>query len=121
MASFANEILLRGTTFWVSSRGRNFGPFDYQWSGDLHGLELTYCGEKYGEICSTDEMFADLAPFRIPVSVCRVAAIAAATIAEGIGQGESADQRRGRLLAALQRFGFGRFHVRDEDQDSSFS
>ncbi|MEZ6059842.1 MAG: hypothetical protein R3C19_05725 [Planctomycetaceae bacterium] len=121
MAKFSSEIQMSGTAFWVCNRGRRFGPFDYQWSADLRGLELTYCGEKYGEVCSEDELFADLAPFRIPLAVCRVATIAAATIVEGIGRGESSQQRNRRLSTALERFGFDRFRIRDESQESSSS
>ncbi|MCA9049981.1 MAG: hypothetical protein KDA89_14695 [Planctomycetaceae bacterium] len=113
MTAFTDEILLEDTAFWVASRGRCFGPFDYEWSRDLRGVELTYQGTKFGEICSAEEIFADLSPFRLPMSVCRVAVITAGTLAAGIADGQSFEERVRRLLESLQAFGYGRYQVRN--------
>ena len=53
-------ILINGSTFWVVHRSRVHGPFDYEWSTDLHGVEFLYQGSKFGEYCSADELYADL-------------------------------------------------------------
>ena len=107
-----DEILLADTAFQVTSRGRTFGPFDYQWSHDLRGIELTFRGVKFGEICSHEELFADLSEFQLPISVCRVATLTAGTIALGIANGQCLDLRIADLVSSLDEFGFGRFRVR---------
>lgn len=112
MTPTKDEILLDETAFWVATRGRCFGPFDYQWSPDLRGVELTYQGQKFGEICSREELFADLTEFRLPMSVCRVAVITAGTLAAGIADGQCTDGRVSELLSSLDSFGYGRFRVR---------
>ena len=111
-----DEILLDETAFWVATRGRCFGPFDYQWSTDLRGMELTYQGQKFGEICGPEELFADLTEFRLPMSVCRVAVITAGTLAAGISEGHCVDRRVSSLLTSLDSFGYGRFQVRPAEQ-----
>ncbi|MEZ6126260.1 MAG: hypothetical protein R3C49_24295 [Planctomycetaceae bacterium] len=113
MTRHQHEILLDETAFWVATRGRCFGPFDYQWSSDLRGMELTYQGRKFGEICGPEELFADLTEFRLPISVCRVAVITAATLAAGIVEGDCPEQRIASLLQSLQAFGYDRFRVRE--------
>ncbi|MEO2020085.1 MAG: hypothetical protein ABGZ53_37620 [Fuerstiella sp.] len=112
MKSTADKILIDDTAFWVATRGRCFGPFDYQWSLDLRGVELTYQGLKFGEICGREEFYADLAEFRLPISVCEVAAITAGTLAAGVAEGRCVDQRVSNLLTLLEKFGFSRFRVR---------
>ncbi|MFY9254891.1 MAG: hypothetical protein WAO83_15685 [Fuerstiella sp.] len=113
MPNYDAEILLDETAFWVAARGRCFGPFDYQWSPDLRGVELTYQGQKFGEICSRDDLFADLAEFKLPMSICRVAIITAGTLAVGIAEGVCVDERVSSLIDSLEQFGFGRFRVRN--------
>ena len=46
--SAPHAIRFDDTRFWVTHRRREYGPFDYQWSTDLHGLEMTYRGVKFG-------------------------------------------------------------------------
>lgn len=111
-----NEIILCDTAWWIVSRCQIWGPFDYQWSTDLRGVEFTYQGTKYGEVCGRDEFFADLAPFRIPISICRVAAIVAGSTAVSISMAEGSGARRSRLAESLDKYGFGRFAVRASDQ-----
>lgn len=120
MSSPHDEILLADTAFQVTSRGRTFGPFDYQWSHDLRGIELTFQGVKFGEICSHEELFADLSEFQLPISVCRVATLTAGTIALGIADGQCLDLRIAALVRSLDEFGFGRFRVRQSAR-SEFS
>lgn len=115
MPRLRDEILLDQTAFWVATRGRCYGPFDYQWSSDLRGVELTYQGEKFGEICGPEQFFADLTDFRLPLAVCKVAVITAGTMAAGIANGQCADRRVGALLECLEEFGFSRFRVRNTD------
>lgn len=107
-----DEILLDKTAYWIASRGRCYGPFDYQWSHDLRGIELTYQGKKFGEICSKEELFADLAEFQLPISICEVATLTAGTLALGISQGNCTDMRVSSLVESLNEHGFGRFRVR---------
>jgi len=111
MKPLGDEILLEETAFWVATRGRCFGPFDYQWSADLRGMELTYQGKKFGEICGPEELFADLTEFRLPISVCRVAVITAGTLAASISDGQCSDLRAKSLMASLDSFGYGRFRI----------
>src|SRR6056297_1316495 len=60
------------TRFWVIHRRDCYGPFDYQWSGDLYGVELLYQGDKYGECCNSEQFFADLKPYQLPRKVSEV-------------------------------------------------
>ena len=113
MPQFGDEIILDETAFWVAARGRCFGPFDYQWSPDLRGVELTYQGKKFVEICGREDLFADLAEFKLPISICRVAIITAGTLAVEIAEGRCTDQRVSSLISSLERFGFGRFKIRN--------
>lgn len=112
MASRMNQIIISESVWWIASRGRKWGPFEYQWSSDLRGVEFLFRGEKYGEVCSEDEFFADLAPFGLPISVCRVAAIIAGSVATSLSAVEEPDVRISRMVTALDEFGFGRFTIR---------
>lgn len=111
--SVPNEIILNEDKFWIVSRHILFGPFDYQWSGDLHGIEFHYQGQKFGEVCSDEEFFADLRPFGLPISVSRVAALTAGSIAVGIRTGTSLDERVTHLISLLQQFDLQRFSIRE--------
>lgn len=108
-----DEIILDLDQFWIVRRRRLFGPFDYQWSSDLYGIELTYRGEKFGEVCGEDEVFADLKPFRLPITVARVATLTAGALIAGIRAGTCRDARVAHLLALLQEHRLQRFRVRE--------
>ena len=108
-----NEILLNEDQIWVTFRGTKFGPFGYQWSNDLHGMEFLYQGCKFGEVCSDEEIFADLQPFGLPLSVCQVATLTVGTIIEGIRAGSCVDERVSRLISLLVKFGLDRFQIRE--------
>jgi hypothetical protein len=114
----SNEIILQDDAFWIVRRHQLYGPFIYQWSGDLYGLEFTYQGEKFGEVCSEDEFFADLKPFGLPVSVARVAAVTAGSIAVGIRAGSREEDRIAHLLLLLRKFDLHRFHIRSTSEHS---
>jgi len=111
-----NEIILCNTAWWIVSRRQTWGPFDYQWSTDLRGVEFTFQGSKFGEVCGKNEFFADLAPFRIPISVCRAAAIVAGSIAISISMAEDSEARASRISETLGEYEFGRFVVRISDR-----
>lgn len=115
----ADEILLLRSGFWIVARGASFGPFDYQWSLDLHGLELMYRGQKFGEICSADSLFADLTEFRLPMSVCRVAVITLGVIVGGLSSGDCPDLQASKLMSALEQFGYSRFRLRPVDEEAA--
>jgi len=113
--SVANEIILNDDKFWIVSRRDLFGPFVYQWSGDLYGIEFTYQGQKFGEVCSDEELYADLKPFGLPIHVARVAALIAGAIVVSIRAGTSTDQRISHLISLLQQFKLGRFSIRESN------
>lgn len=97
------------TQFWVTHRRREYGPFDYDWSADLRGMELLYQGVKFGEICSAGEIFADMQEFRLPMRVVEVATVVLGSIVLGVSCGFS-DQEKSALLAdILNRFNCDRF------------
>lgn len=102
-------LRLHETSFLVIHRGREYGPFDYEWSADMYGVELTYCGAKFGEICSEAEIFADLREFGLPMRVVEVASIAMGCIVSRMGQGLSMDERRELIERRLSEFGCSQF------------
>ncbi len=112
-SAVSNEIILNEDQFWIVRRHHLFGPFNYQWSGDLYGIEFTYKGEKFGEVCGEDEFFADLKPFGLPITVARVAALAAGSIAAGIRSGACTDLRVAHLISLLRQFELQRFRIRE--------
>ncbi len=59
----------------MTHRRRRYGPFDYEWSKDFAGIELTFDGDKFGEYCGKEEIFADLKGYHLPAAVVPVATI----------------------------------------------
>ncbi len=104
-----NGIRLNGSEFWVIHRSREYGPFDYEWSRDFCGVELLFRGEKFGEYCSADEVYADLKPFRLPRRVYEVASISIATLVKSILDGVAECERPELLSERLTAMGFPRF------------
>lgn len=98
-----------GTGFYVIHRQEAYGPFDYQWSPDMDGLELHYLGQKFGEICSPVEIQADLKEFRLPTRVVQVATIVLGTLLEGMLRGLPEEERHVRVWAQLSEAGCARF------------
>jgi len=97
--------------FWVCHRREAFGPFDYQFSPDLDGIEFLYRGEKYGECCSSEEFFADLKPYRLPSRVSQVAAVVTGTLIQCILQGIDRRDRPREIAAQLQNSGLDRYQL----------
>ncbi len=98
-----------GTQFWVIHRGREFGPFDYEWSSDFHGIELLYRGQKFGEVCSEEEFFADLKPLRLPMRAAQVACVVLGSMVLGIVRGLSPAEKHALLVENLRRHGLEKF------------
>jgi hypothetical protein len=107
--SAAHGLRFDGTQFWVVHRRREFGPFDYEWSRELDGIELWYGGQKFGEICSEDEIFADLKEFKLPLRVVEVASVVFGSTLKSILAGHSARQRRLDLIRLLTEHGCEQF------------
>jgi hypothetical protein len=95
--------------FWVIHRRRRYGPFDYEWSADLYGLELTYQGLKFGEICSREEIYADLSEFRLPRRVVQVASLVSGCLLFGMLHGFSPLERIELLEQHLTQHGCADF------------
>ena len=101
----AHGLRFDGTQFWVVHRRREFGPFDYEWSREFDGIELWYSGCKFGEICSEDEIFADLKEFQLPLRVVEVASVVFGATLRSILAGHSAVERRSDLIHLLTEHG----------------
>lgn len=106
-----HEVHIDGSRFWVTHRRRRYGPFDYEWSSDFRGVELLYDGNKFGEYCSADELFADLKPFGLPMSVVSVTSIVMGCVLFGIFQGLREPERRELVALRLREHGFDRFSL----------
>ncbi|MDA1013644.1 MAG: hypothetical protein O3A00_04220 [Planctomycetota bacterium] len=107
--SVRHGISFEGNKFWVIHRTRAFGPFDYEWSADFLGMEMTYQGDKFGEFCSTDEYFADLKPFRIPLQVSKVGTLVLGLVMQGLLSGLTVEERDRQVQQELVSRGFGQF------------
>lgn len=92
------------TRFWVTHRRCEYGPFDYEWSEDLRGIELHYCGVKFGEVCSVHDLFADMKEFGLPMRVVEVACVVFGSSLLGITGGFSAKERDSLLHHNLRQF-----------------
>jgi hypothetical protein len=102
-------IQLNGSAFWVVHRSQAYGPFDYEWSPDFRGVEFQYQGQKFGEYCSADEIYADLKDFALPQRVYEVASISIATILKSIMDGVPENDRAETLAQQLTEMGFPQF------------
>ena len=107
--SGSHGVQIEGTRFWVKHRRRLYGPFDYEWTTDFCGVEMLYNGEKFGEYCSADEIFADLKPFGLPMSVVRVTSIVMGCVLFGVLNGMKESERRELLTERLHELGYGQF------------
>lgn len=92
------------TRFWVIHRRKEYGPFDYEWTPDLRGIELHYRGKKFGEICSIHEIFADMKSFGLPMRVVEVACVVLGSNLLGITSGYSSLERKALLQEILTEF-----------------
>lgn len=107
--AYAVVILENG--FWIHHRGKGYGPFDYQFSNDLGGIEFLFQADKYGEFCSSEEFFADLKPYGLPIRVSEVAAVVTGTLARCIFQGIAASDRSRLVTRQLEKLGLGRYQL----------
>lgn len=98
----ASGIRFEGSAFWVRHRHREFGPFDYEWSRDMLGIEFLYQRKKFGEYCSDEEISADLKEFKLPMRVVEVTAVVCGSIIFGIIHGFSQAEKKAILLKNLQ-------------------
>ncbi len=90
-------------------RRQEYGPFDYEWSKDFHGVELMYSGQKFGEYCSQEDIFADLKEFRLPKTVVEVGSIVLGSLVYGILNGFREEIRRKLIIEQLIEGGYERF------------
>ena len=105
----ASGLRFEGTAFWVRHRHQEFGPFDYEWSRDMLGIEFLYGRKKFGEYCSDDEISADLKEFQLPMRVVEVTAVVCGSIVFGILNGFSQAEKRAILLQNLEENQLRRF------------
>lgn len=105
----SHGIELDGSRFWVIHRRQKYGPFDYEWSSDFRGVELLYNGVKFGEYCSVEELFADLKPFDLPMSVVSVTSIVMGCVLFSVFHGYREGERYDLIATRLREHGFDRF------------
>lgn len=108
-----------GTRFWVTHRRRKYGPFDYEWSQDFLGIELLFRGRKFGEYCSSEEIYADLKQFRLPMRVVEVASIVLGCTLYGVLNGWSRPEREQLLIDRLCSMGHQKFAHIDRHNDTA--
>tara|TARA_R110002020_G_scaffold288824_2_gene504302 strand:- start:77 stop:496 length:420 start_codon:yes stop_codon:yes gene_type:complete len=104
-------VLCDETRFWVIHRRDCYGPFDYQWSTDLYGLELLYQGEKFGECCNSEQFFADLKPYQLPTRVTEVAMTVVGAIIACSFNAISGNERLDHVSKMLQKSGLARYEI----------
>jgi hypothetical protein len=90
-------------------RRRRYGPFDYEWSKDFAGIELTFEGDKFGEYCGKEELFADLKHYQLPDAVVPVATIVIGCVVYGVLNGLRESERMQMVMSQLSERGFERF------------
>ena len=99
-------IIFQGNRFWVTHRRRRYGPFDYEWSKDFAGIELMFDGQKFGEYCGQEEIFADLKEFRLPAAVVGTATIVMGCVVYSILNGLREPERIRLFVQRLTEGGF---------------
>ncbi len=72
---------------------------------------MLYDGQPFGEYCSLDELYADLKPFSLPMSVVRVTSIVMGCVLFGILNGLCEAERCRLVETRLHQHGFERFLV----------
>ncbi len=107
--SASHGLRFDGSRFWVMHRQQEYGPFDYQWSTDLRGLEMIYQGEKFGEHCSENQIYADLKEFHLPQSVVAVGSIVLGCTLYGIVNSLCDEERREFMVQRLREHGYEKF------------
>lgn len=117
--SCSHGIHLDGSRFWVKHRRRVYGPFDYEWASDFCGVEMLYDGQKFGEYCSMDEIFADLTPYHLPMSVVSVTTIVMGCVLFSVLNGLRESERLELLTDRLREMGFEQFIPRGSSNGPS--
>lgn len=107
----AHGIRIDGSRFWVVHRRSTYGPFDYEWSKDLYGVELLYDGKKFGEYVSDAEIFADLKEFSLPATVVEVSSVVLGCIVFSVLHGLSEPDRLKLIRERLDESGHEKFAV----------
>lgn len=107
--STSHGLRFDDTRFWVIHRRTEYGPFDYEWSQDLCGIELTFRGTKFGEVCGEHEIFADMKEFRLPRRVVQVASVVFGSVLHGILHGLNQQERTRHLKTVLKTHGCADF------------
>jgi hypothetical protein len=77
-------------------------------------MELLYQGTKFGEVCSANELFADLREFRLPMRVVEVASVVLGCLIIGISSGFSESEKAVLLRKTLREFDCDAFLPCDE-------
>lgn len=70
---------------------------------------MLYRGEKFGEYCSQEELYADLRPYRLPLRVVEVTSIVMGCVLWGVLHGLTETEREQLVVTRLRDFGFERF------------
>lgn len=109
MSVSPSGIRFEGTAFWVRHRHREYGPFDYEWSRDMAGIELLYGRTKFGEYCGSEEISADLREFQLPMRVVEVSSIVCGAIILGLLSGFDATAKKQIVEQQLNERGLQRF------------
>ena len=102
-------VRIQDTRIWVTHRRREYGPFDYEWIPNLRGIELTFRGDKFGEILSEEEIYADLSEFMLPPRVVEVAVLVLGNALFSGLNGYTDNERRDILEGRLIEAGCDRF------------
>jgi len=105
----SHGLRFQETRFWVRHRRREYGPFDYEWSRDLGGMELMFRGEKFGEYCSPAEIYADLKTFRLPKTVAEVGSIVLGCVIYSVLNSLSDEARQELIARQLLEQGYRQF------------
>ncbi len=85
----------------------------------MYGVELTYRGHKFGEICGEEQLYADLREFGLPMRVVEVATLTLGYQLRGILQGLSSAERMQDLAHRLHLHGLGEYCRSENDEDDS--
>lgn len=104
-------VFMDGTRFWVLHRRKYYGPFDYQWSIDLRGVEFLYQRQKYGECCSDEEFFADLKPYQLPSRVTEVSTVVLGTVVLSVFHCITGQDRIEQISSNLKTAGLERYTI----------
>lgn len=80
-------------------------------------MEFMYRDQKFGEYCSSEEIFADLKQFSLPMRVVEVSCLTIGMILYGILNGLPERHWKELLRERLDASGFQRFRFRDEGQE----